>query len=173
MDIDDLAHAPAKRDVKTMTADLKELEDGDTLTATFATERTGLFVVAGEARQSLVGAFLVGGTTVDQNRKPVSELRALRLGDLDADAPGDEVRPDELQHGDVAWARFTHEFYGDFAVLGVAVGAEDGDRLTVGGWYLRTNEGESEYVAELRRVAEVDTHVVPIPNRAGLITVEG
>lgn len=172
MDVDDLAQAPTKRDVKTMTADLAEVSDADRVLATFATERAGIFQVRGDVKESLSGSHLVGGATLDQNRKPVSELRALSVGDASDDVPGDAVTPMDLQHGDVVWARFTHGFYGDFDISGVAVGAEDGERLTVGGWYLRTNDGESEYVAELRRLSAADEHVVPIPARAGLLALD-
>lgn len=172
MDVDDLARAPAKRDVKTMTADLAEISDADRVLATFATERAGLFQVRGNVTASLTGAHLVGGATLDQNRKPVSELRELKLNDQSEDVPGETVTVKDVQHGDVVWAKFEHSWYGAFEIAGVAVGAEDFDRLTVGGWYLRTNDGESEYVAELRRLAAADEHVVPIPARAGLLALD-
>ncbi|GAA4684248.1 hypothetical protein [Frondihabitans cladoniiphilus] len=167
---DDDLTPPAKRNVKNLTAFLADLEAGDAVVATLATDRYGVFALRGTAVWSQVlGSFTIGGHPLDSNKKPQKALQLLRTfhsaereeaGDAPAATPSDAA---SLTHGDLVRVVFAEEAYGEFDVRGVAVRSAVDDSLLVGGWIASTAGVTAPRVRSLTVVAEAGSHELGVP----------
>lgn len=167
--------APARRDIKGLTAAIESAEDAASLQARLSVPRYGVFDLVGRARRSpIIGGLLLAGTALDQNGKPTKPLQVLEtipeLDPVDPDPGAVAAQLSELSHGDLVTVRFSDGAYGDFGVTGIAVWSVPGTTFLVGGWLIGSAGAPAPRVTELVRLAPVGDHPWPVPAQ---ITVVG
>jgi hypothetical protein len=163
---------PAKRNVKALTAALADLQPGDAVAATFATERYGVFVVRGEVTAStILGSFALGSHPLDANKKPAQTLRLLRTfhsaereaAEASETAATADSRSAALAHGDLVRATVSEPAYGVFDIAGVAVHSAVDDSVLVGSWIISTKGVLAERVRAVEVLEAAGSHEIAVP----------
>ena len=173
MTVIDLRVVPARRDVKSMTAQLALLKPGDGISATFKSDKYGIFTAEGPVwRSPTIKALMVGSHLLDSNLRPDANLLALSQFDEPADdlpRPADrdavEQKANRVDHGDLVRATFEQEPHGQFTITGVAVHTVDGDIVVVGRWFITIDGQAATRLKDLEVVVIKGAHTLPVPAR--------
>lgn len=167
---DDDLTPPAKRAVKALTASLAEMQEGDAVVATFATERYGVFAVRGIATYSQsMAAFALGSHPLDSNKKPQKFLQLLRTYHSAERSAADEALAAvpstyaQASHGDLIRVTFAEPAYGVFDISGVAVHSGVDDSILVGSWIASTGGAVADRVRSIEILAEAGSHDLAVP----------
>ena len=160
---------PAKRGVKLLTDRIGSLGADDHITATFFSERYGVFVMTGSAALSTtVGMRAVGGQFIEQGGKPDKTLQLLELLEEPSVIAADDTADlaaavSALSHGDLVRAQFTHRSYGDFTISGPAVWSVPGAAFLIGGWLVASGGAAAPRLVSLATIAAAGSHPVGVP----------
>ena len=166
---------PVRRDVKSLTTVLGEIESPSPVKATFAEDRYGTFVVVGDAVASpSAGALTLAGRFIEGNMKPDRTLRLIApVTEETADAAipaasdTDTLRATvaAIEHGDLVRAGLFVRTYGSFTITGHAVWSDVADAFLVGGWFISAEGAPSARLESIEVLATAAEHGGPVPAR--------